>query len=273
MKKFFSLALVLCAFAVANAQYTDDFESYADFTINPAGAWTFYDLDESETYGMSGITWENAYQPMAFMVFNPSQADQDLSENYPAHSGDKYLVAWAATTPPNNDWIVSTQLNGNAGTFSFYARALTDSYGPESFVVYASTTDNQPASFTKLSSGNEVEVDAEWTQFSYDYPAGTKFVAINVVSSDVFGFCLDDVTVSTGTGIEDNEAETFAVYPNPATNVLNVTGEGIAEISNMLGQIVMTENVQGNAQINVAGLESGMYFVSMNGTTKKFMKK
>ena len=60
MKKFFSLALVLCAFAVANAQYTDNFESYADFTINPAGAWTFYDLDESETYGINGITWENA---------------------------------------------------------------------------------------------------------------------------------------------------------------------------------------------------------------------
>lgn len=273
MKKFFSLTMVLCAFAVANAQYTDDFESYADFTINPAGAWTFYDLDESATYGMTGITWDGAYEPMAFIVFNPSQATQDLSENYPAHSGNKYLVSWAATTPPNNDWIVSTQLNGNAGTFSFWARAITDSYGPESFVVYASSTDNQPASFTKISSGSEVEVGAEWTEFTYNYPEGTKFVAINVVSNDVFGFCLDDVTVSTGTGIEDNEAETFTVYPNPATNMLNITGEGIAEVSNMLGQIVMTENVQGNAQINVAGLESGMYFVRMNGTTKKFMKK
>ncbi len=265
--------MVLCAFAVANAQYTDDFESYADFTIDPAGAWTFYDLDESETYGMSGITWENAYQPMAFIVFNPSAATADLSEDYPAHSGDKYLVSWAATTPPNNDWIVSTQLNGNAGTFSFWAKALTDAYGSESFVVYASSTNNDPESFTKISAGNNVDVDAEWTEFTYEYPAGTKFVAINVVSNDVFGFCLDDVTVSTGTGIEDNEAETFAVYPNPATNMLNIKGEGVAEVSNMLGQIVMTENVQGNAQINISSLESGMYFVRMNGTTQKFLKK
>lgn len=30
------------------------------------------DVDQSTTYGMTGITWPNAYAAQAYMIFNPS---------------------------------------------------------------------------------------------------------------------------------------------------------------------------------------------------------
>ena len=51
MKKLFTLLVVCFAAFAVNAQITDDFESYANFTVNPASPWTFVDVDGSNTYG------------------------------------------------------------------------------------------------------------------------------------------------------------------------------------------------------------------------------
>lgn len=82
------------------------------------------------------------------------------------------------------------------------------------------------------------------------------------------------ITVSDGlVGIEEVENTTFSIYPNPATTTIKVTGEGNAVISNILGQTVKSASVNGAADINVSDLESGVYFINMNGVTKKFIKK
>ena len=80
------------------------------------------------------------------------------------------------------------------------------------------------------------------------------------------------LTVS-GVGIQDVDAPQFSIYPNPATSILNVEGEGLAEVYNALGQMVISENVNGNAQLNVSNLETGVYFVRMNGGSQRFIKK
>ena len=54
------------------------------------------------------------------------------------------------------------------------------------------------------------------------------------------------------------------LYPNPTANVLNVEGEGMSslEVYNMVGQRVMTMEVNGNkAQVNTESLNNGMYFI------------
>ncbi|MBP5709657.1 MAG: DUF2436 domain-containing protein [Bacteroidales bacterium] len=80
-----------------------------------------------------------------------------------------------------------------------------------------------------------------------------------------------------GVGISETDAQTFGLYPNPATEVLNVKANDVKEIEivNMLGQTVITTNVQ---TINVASLTNGVYFVRVNynnGTvsTQKFVKE
>ena len=79
---------------------------------------------------------------------------------------------------------------------------------------------------------------------------------------------------STGSG-------TWVVYPNPANNILFVETQNFASlqtetyrITNLMGQIVLSGNITAeNQQINIANLAEGMYFISVNEQTVKFVVK
>ncbi len=281
MKKLFTfLAALFVVFALNAQTITDDFESYADFTINPAGTWSYNDVDLSTTYGYSGYSWLNAYEPMAYIVFNPSATTPVFTDLATAHGGSKMLACFSATTPPNNDWIISPDLGGAIGTLSFYAKSFTDEYGLERIKVGYSTTTNDPSAFTFLQTGNYAEVPIDWTLYNYPFPAGTKYVAINCVTNDAFILFIDDIALNYTVGINEPLNENVSIYPNPANNVLNVTANGYnkMEIINFLGQVVINENISNtNFEVNVSNLNSGVYFVRLqgeNGTiTKKFVKK
>ena len=89
--------------------FSDGFETYPNFTLTFA-PWTLVDVDQSATYGIQGYTWENAYSPMAFIIFNPSATTPALTSLTP-HGGSKMACSFASTTPPNNDWMITPQLS------------------------------------------------------------------------------------------------------------------------------------------------------------------
>ncbi len=79
----------------------------------------------------------------------------------------------------------------------------------------------------------------------------------------------DDVT----TDIESTEATTISLYPNPATNKLNVAGlaEGESvEIYNATGALVISTM---NTSIDVSNLAQGIYFVKLGNVVKQFVKQ
>ena len=82
-----------------------------------------------------------------------------------------------------------------------------------------------------------------------------------------------------GVAISENVVSEVSIYPNPATSVLNVNAAGYSqvEVINMLGQVVYSNSISNNAQINVSDLNNGVYFVRLSGangtTTQKFIKK
>ena len=85
--------------------------------------------------------------------------------------------------------------------------------------------------------------------------------------------------VTTPAGIEEVALESTTVYPNPATDVLNInTNENVqrVEIFNMQGQLVKAENGTVN-HISVKDLSNGLYTVKLttdNGTSMhKIIKK
>ena len=76
--------------------------------------------------------------------------------------------------------------------------------------------------------------------------------------------------------VEEKEAVSFNLYPNPANDNINIVAEkdAQAQIIDMTGRMVMVVNVvEGENTINVADLKSGVYFVRMNGAVVKFVKK
>jgi len=68
---------------------------------------------------------------------------------------------------------------------------------------------------------------------------------------------------------------TFITYPNPAKDVLHIKSENkaIMVLSDASGKIVLTQNINGNADINIHGLQPGMYFLKseITGEEKKVL--
>lgn len=180
-------------------KFRDGFESYTDFnkTLTP---WTQYDGDGRTTYPISDVTFTNQGYTGSYIAFNPSATTPALSSYWNAYSGSKYAACMAATTPPNNDWLISPALNfGNNPVISFYARSITSTYGLERFKVLYSTTGNSYTNFTNYLAGSAatyVEAPTSWTNYTYTLPPAcsntTVYIAIQCVSSNAFSFQVDN---------------------------------------------------------------------------------
>jgi len=177
--------------------FNDGFESYENFSLTFA-PWTTVDVDQSTTYGMTNITWPNAYAAQAYMIFNPSATTPAVTD-LTAHSGAKMAACFASTTPPNNDWLITPQIAVTAGdVLKFWAKSYTAQYGLERFKVGVSTTGTAPANFTFISGASYIQAPVDWTEYSYPlsaYAGQTVYIGIQCLSNDAFIFLVDDVFV------------------------------------------------------------------------------
>ncbi len=360
--------------------FVDDFESYDDFVLE-FSPWTTIDVDGSTTYGMSGIDWPNAYDPQAYIIFNPSATTPAITDITP-HSGDKLAACFAATTPDNNDWLISPFVMVESGDeLAFWVKSYTDQYGLERYKVGISTTGTDPDDFTIVSGTGYLEApSSDWEEYTYDlssYVGDEIYVGIQCVSSDAFILLVDDfsigaptdnsivynantavsgttikdinasaipgkpntvyggsnsaktelegyniyrndevldyvsspqteytdvdvpigvhtyyvtavydvgesdpsnsVTVDIITSVPDIETSELVIYPNPATNMVNIESE--SEIISLvlytyLGQVVTTlEPNMKKAVLDVSNRESGIYFVRLETEKGTITKK
>ena len=271
--------------------FSDGFETYPDFTLTFA-PWTLVDVDLSGTYGIQGYAWENAYSPMAFIIFNPTATTPPLT-SLTAHGGNKMACSFASTTPPNNDWMITPQLSG-ASSIKFWARSYVDDYGLERFKVGVSNN-TIPGSFTIISGANYIQAPVEWTEYTYQITQpGPLYIGIQCLSNDAFFFCVDDVTVA-GNDVNDPEVPVVATalhnnYPNPFNPETTISysvkdREPVTlEIYNIKGQLVKTlvKGIQepGNHTIvwngtddNGRSVSSGVYYYKMQAGKYSSTKK
>jgi hypothetical protein len=297
MKKILLSFLFLSSIA-ASAQTTvfeDSFDTYTDFAITGVGSWTLIDVDLKMTYGFSGVTFANSGVAKSFQVFNATTTVAPLTptatSNWTARTGDKHMVCFAASTAPalNNDWLISPQIAlGSAGNvLTFWAKSCDATYGLEKFKVGISAG-NATTGVTLLSTGTVITPStAVWTQYTYTVPTSfngqSVYFSINCISDDQFGFAVDDFKVTT-TGTLNTEScakNNFTVYPNPATDIINISNLNGLEITkstitDINGRIVKEINSSISA-INISDLTSGLYFLNVTTTTSngtvKIVKK
>lgn len=290
MKKLLFSAAVLAAFS-ASAQtvlFSDNFDGHADFATTGVGNWILADLDLSDTWGIDGSTFTGSGTAMSFIVFNPTATTPAIAgANWAANSGSKYMASFAAMTPPNNDLMISpeVQLGASGNVISFWAKSVTAQYGLERFKVGISNGGTNPSDFTWLTPNPYVEAPVEWTFYFFQAPANFNNqnvrIGINCVSNDAFVFMVDDFFVRSGVVLGNDEltAQSIIAYPNPANDVLNVAieGEEIASLTvlSLDGKVVSA--VEGSSA-QVANLTSGIYFyevktVSGSVIRNTFVKK
>lgn len=283
--------------------FGETFESYDNFamTFSP---WTLLDIDQSATYGITGVEFPGSASPMAYIVFNPSATTPPLTTLTP-HGGAKMAASFASTTPPNNDFMVTPRMTlGTGSALKFYAKSHTNTYGLERFRVGVSTLPTiVQQGFQYITGANYVEAPVNWTEYVYDlsaYDGQTVYIAIRCVSNDAFIFYVDDFTVHSNGGSVANEDPTIPAiqtelvgnFPNPFNpettiryNVKESTPVTIG-IYNLKGQLVKTlvNDVKdaGNHSVvwngtdnNGRSIASGVYYYKMQAgkfsSTKKMI--
>ncbi len=214
----------------------DSFETYTNFNL-AFGNWTQVDVDGSPTYGLDGINFTNEGYTGSYILFNPSQTTPPMTSDnaIQPHSGSKLAACFSATTPPNNDWLITPKLKVVSGDqLKFRAKSYVNTYGLERFKVGVSTTGTLPANFSIISAGPYLEAPVSWTQYTYDlsaYNGMEVYLAIQCVSNDAFIFMLDDFHVTDGLGnivfsmFAENESEQPTPgYRRPAKETPTIQG-------------------------------------------------
>lgn len=115
---------------------------------------------------------------------------------------------------------------------------------------------------------------------------GNGTVTVTASAADASGISgTTTLTISNqSTGIQESIANTTSIYPNPASDFLQITSNGISKVASLTiysynGQVVLqTKTESGDEKINISHLSSGAYMLVLttnDGTinTKKWMKK
>ena len=116
--------------AALTRKVTEDFESYAPWTINNFGDWTGIDGDGGNVGGFwKSHPYKHQGTPFAFIAFNPENLFAGCTESNPIlkpHSGEQYLTAIYSTKPGETEsvdadnWLISPMLSGEAQQINFW---------------------------------------------------------------------------------------------------------------------------------------------------------
>jgi hypothetical protein len=207
-----------------------------------------------------------------------------------------------ATGATISNWLISPSITVQTGdVVSFYSRigkfsaTNTASY-PDNLQLRMSTNGaftadptGGPAAvgdYSELLVETNPDLDvtsypATWTLYSYtvtglDTPTDCKFAFRYYVTdggpqgnnSDIIG--IDSFSVDRPLATNDFFKGNFSVYPNPATNVLNISNRNnlditAAQITDVNGRVV-AQTTGAVSQINIADLTAGVYFLKVTST-------
>lgn len=83
-------------------------------------------------------------------------------------------------------------------------------------------------------------------------------------------FTVDNVVSVNGANLNE-----FSMYPNPATSILNITGEYLisSTIYDINGRAVLHSNLQNTGAIDISNLESGVYTVNIHSEKGEYVQK
>ena len=179
-----------------------------------------------------------------------------MDENNADGIGQYYMKLFTcASTDGGNTWTTMKHLTND------FTHIYSECVYPQAAItgnqlVIACQVDGETDSFVIGSGGDQDQFDNCYQGFVYDL-------------YDLFGYdAIDENPVSNNT--------VMSVYPNPATDQLNITLNQNEEvvIYNMVGQAINSfKGHVGINRIDLSNLNSGVYFISAGSATQKFVVK
>jgi hypothetical protein len=222
--------------------FTEDFES----ELSPC--WDNIDYDED------GYTWYSTIGLSGYEAYEGEGCYASASYNQGVLDPDNWLITPALVIP------------SQGAKLTWFVAAQDPSYPAEYYEVKVSTSKDL-SSFTTLFS--ETLESSEWEQrtvnINGNYANQNVYIAFRHTNGDdQFVMKIDNINVTPGVGVEEHTA-TASIYPNPATNVLNVNATSNinnVEVYNMMGQMVGSYDANDmSTQINTSSYANGVYTI------------
>ncbi|MGC6470646.1 MAG: T9SS type A sorting domain-containing protein [Flavobacteriales bacterium] len=150
------------------------------------------------------------------------------------------------------NFVFNPPVTLNAGEVIFAGIKSLYTGTDTALIAYGGSAD--PATTIMQDINGSIFTDAsagEWFNF-----ANAVFVRLNF-----------DPTATAPVSISENKELNFNVYPNPNNGLFTVTPASndahFVQVQNYLGQIVFTENIKGQKQIDLSNLVKGVYSLSI----------
>lgn len=208
-----------------------------------------------------------------------------------AQAGDGAVFSNTSTTAAADAWMFSRAINLDAGaqaTLTFYTAVFSSGTVTANLEITAGMSPTIEAQGDPIAT--IAATGSTYTQQTVTFTAPTSgvyhfgFHQNTPTTTAAASLLVDTVEVLGGVAATESAvASQFSVFPNPATNVINIANadnalvNGVA-IVDLNGRTVKSVKFDGvaNAEINVADLASGVYIMTIasdKGTaTKKIVK-
>ncbi len=262
------------------ARSQDNIIYFDEISFNPGGTKGNYNLEdidfESSGFGANWV-WtihNNHTNPALEIVDNPNASGVNTTTKVAKFTSLNQGAAWALTFTDNIGFFKFDQNN----------KIVT-------LMVRKSVISDVAIKFEIAGTGTHVEKkrantisDGSWEQLTFDFSSeiGNSYNRL-VIIPDFANRSQDNVSyfdqLSFGSTANLNEIwidHNFKVFPNPAKDTVQFSvnsNENLdIEIFDMLGKSVLRVNAVQN-EVNIADLNSGLYFVQMTLGTQQATKK
>ena len=181
-----------------------------------------------------------------------------------------------------NDWAISPALTLPANSqfeLSWYVRLIPYHGIVNTYEVMVSTTGTEAADFTQIyTESDSTDGYVQRSVSLADYAGQTIRIAFhNISAQGGDAMLIDDIRVGETSGIDNAAAINVSVYPNPASEVINIAAEGVrlVEMLDVNGRVVLESRIGG--AIDLSSLASGVYMVRVTTdagvSTEKVVKQ
>jgi hypothetical protein len=109
-------------------------------------------------------------------------------------------------------------------------------------------------------------------------PSQMYFGTVDVLATDIFGIQMTEpfifaFTTSIATSMDASKASGVTIYPNPATDIIQVSGMDVASVAvySLAGQMV--KKVDHAPVISVSDIKTGVYVVAVTGVNSDVVRK
>lgn len=208
-----------------------------------------------------------------------------------SETGVVNMVARDFENPEDNDadnkynvTLIATDTKGNSSNTSWFV-AIIDDDGIEVLTQIGLEADSPDTvnSVVTVEQLNTIKnltgvIEANETAYQDYIDANPESFSSPALLSEVQSMVNN---VNATLGVTKNQTESFVIYPNPVSSILNLefnnTDVGLVaiEVYNTVGQKVMTKT-QDKGQsidINVTSLKSGVYFIKVSTNKTEFTKR